>query len=189
MKSIPSRSSLPALLVLLFLCHTSQAQELDPTHGEQKAAMSKLKPLVREWKGSGWIQFGPRRFEFESSEVFVEKAGGLAIVVEGLHHMPMPDGTKRVVHNAVAMINFDAKSDRYRFATQLTNGRAGTYHAMLTEDGDFRWIIPDTPLGKMVYTISFQKDGNYCEIGELVSKSGGRKKFFEMNLQKVKRAT
>ena len=187
MKSSPSLLPLPTLLVVLFLCHTSGAQELDSTHDEQKAAMAKLKPLAGEWKGSGWIQFGPRRFEFQGTEVFAEKAGALAIVVTGLHHMPMPDGTKRVVHNAVGMINFDAKTDRYRFATQLANGRAGTYFATLTADGDFQWTIPKTPLGQMVYTISFQKEGEYHEIGELVSKTKSRQKFFEMNLRRVTR--
>jgi len=189
MKSMNCVSFLPTLLVLLFLSQPNEAQDLNPTHGEQKAAMSKLKPLVGHWKGTGWIEFGPRRFDFESSEIFAEKASGLAIIVEGLHHMAMPDDKRQVVHDAVAMITFDPKSDRYRFVTQLANGRAGTYHATFTKDGDFQWTIPDTPQGKMIYTISFQKDGQCREIGDLVSNSGDRKKFFEMNLRRVKAET
>ena len=185
-KSMKGVSFFPAVGALLLLCLTSEAQELAPTHGKQKAAMAKLKPIVGQWKGTGWIELGPLRFDFESSEVFAEKAGGLGIIVEGLHHMANPDGKKRVIHNAIALINFDPKSDRYRFVTQLANGRAGDYQATITKDGDFQWVIPDTPIGKTIYTISFQKSGEYHEIGELVSKSGDRKKFFEMNLRKVK---
>ena len=147
--------------------------------------MNKLKPMTGEWKGNGWIEMGQRRFNFESSEVFDEKAGGLAIIVGGKHHMHLPDGSKRVVHDAVAMISYDAEAGRYRFITQLANGRSGDYAAQFTEDGDFQWTIPDTPLGKMVYTISIE-NGTYREVGDILTKSGDRKRFFEMNLERVR---
>ena len=176
---------LAAITAILGICVILEAQDIAPTHGKQVAAMKKLQPMLGEWKGDGWIEMGPRRFDFESSEVFAEKAGGLAIVVEGLHRMPMPDGSHRVVHNAVAMINFDAKAGRYRFITQLANGRAGDYEGTLTKEGDFRWVIPDTPLGKIVYTISI-RNGEYRELGELISQAGDRKQFFEMKLKRAK---
>ncbi len=144
--------------------------------------MKKLKPLLGEWTGSGWIEMGPRRFEFESSEVFSEKAGGMAIIVEGIHRMPLPNGEKRVVHDAVAMITYDAEGDHYRFISQLANGRGGDYQGTLTEDGKFRWVIPETPVGKMVYTISMS-DGEYSEIGELTTPGGEKRKFFQMKLR------
>ena len=162
-----------------------RAQEFAPTHDEQSAAMNKLASMVGQWKGDGWIEMGPQRFQFESSEVFSRKAGGLALLVEGIHRMPIPTGESRVIHNAVAMITYDADADRYRFITQLANGRGGDYHGTITADGDFQWIIPDTPMGKMTYTISVE-DGKYSEIGELTLPSGERKKFFEMNLTKSK---
>ena len=172
------------ILVLGILFATNpaiHAQDLSPTHGEQLDAMKKLKPLLGEWTGSGWIKMGPRRFEFESSEVFSEKAGGMAIIVEGIHRMPLPNGQKHVVHNAVAMITYDADGDHYRFISQLANGRGGDYKGTLTEDGEFRWVIPDTPVGKMVYTISIG-DGEYSEIGELTTPGSEKRKFFEMKL-------
>ena len=69
-------------LVVFSMSVGLQAQELAPTHVEQKAAMSELKPLLGKWKGRGWIEMGPRRFDFESSEVFTEKAGGMAIMID-----------------------------------------------------------------------------------------------------------
>lgn len=170
------------VLGILFVTNSAiHAQDLSPTHGEQLDAMKKLKPLLGEWTGSGWIKMGPRRFEFESSEVFSEKAGGMAIIVEGIHRMPLPNGQKHVVHNAVAMITYDADGDHYRFISQLANGRGGDYKGTLTEDGEFRWVIPDTPVGKMVYTISIG-DGEYSEIGELTTPGSEKRKFFEMKL-------
>ena len=69
--------------------------------------MQKLDRLVGSWKGTGWIKMGPRRFDFNCSERFAKKAGGLAITVEGLHKMPLPDGKEPVVHDAFALIKYD----------------------------------------------------------------------------------
>ena len=104
-------------LLVVFLLAPSPiwGQDHAPTHSEQRTAMGKLNHLVGEWKGSGWIQMGARRFEFESSERFASKAGGLAMFVEGLHHVAAPDGTKQVVHDAAAMIVFDPQARHYRF--------------------------------------------------------------------------
>ena len=94
------------------------------------------------------------------------------------------ENSQRVVHDAVAMITYDAKAGRYRFISQLANGRSGNYEGSMTKEGHFQWVIPDTPVGKMVYTISV-RDGKYREIGELISTTGERKQFFEMNLKKT----
>lgn len=178
--------TLAQMLVLCSVCTMLDAQEPTAAQGEQQEAMSKLKPLIGKWKGGGWIAVGEKRYEFESYEDIRSLAGGLAIMLEGRHHMTTNDGKKREIHNAAGMINYNAKSNRFRFATQLASGQAGDYSAILTDRGDFQWTIPETPAGTMVYTISFQKEGRYREVGELVSGDGERKKFFEMNLKKVK---
>lgn len=170
-----------AVVALCFAGQILDAQEQAPTYGQQTVAMSKLKPLLGRWKGSGWIEMEARRYNFESSETFEEQAGGLAISVQGIHRMRLPDGQLRVIHNAFAMINYDAESKKYRFLTQLANGRAGDYIASMTDDGSFQWVIPDTPMGKMVYTISISNN-EYHEIGELEPSAGDRTQFFEMRL-------
>ncbi len=52
----------------------------------------RTKLSIFEWKGNGWIEMGAQRFNLESSEVFAEKASGLAIVVEGLHLAQCSEG-------------------------------------------------------------------------------------------------
>ncbi len=174
-----------SVALLAFSTLPVNAQEMfAPSHGEQLAAMKKLAPMVGEWKGKGWIEMGPRRFDFESSEVFASRAGGLAIVVEGRHQMAFPGGQTREIHNACGMITYDVEKKVYRFVTQLANGRSGDYQGAVPEDGDFQWTIPDSPMGKMVYTIKLG-DGKYTEVGEIVSDKGERKQFFEMTLEKT----
>lgn len=170
---------------LLLLAAPLSAQMEAPDLAERTAAMKKIAVMTGDWTGSGWIQFGPRKSEFSSRESIQTKAGGMALVTEGLHTMKLSDGTERVIHDAFGMITPDPAAGDYRFVTQLATGRGGDYRMKIVGDGQFEWSITGNPQGTMRYTITI-KDGAWNEVGEISSDGKEWKKFFEMNLKQSK---
>src|SRR4028118_2003993 len=92
------------LLLLLVLPMTLMAQAPAPL---QPTEMKKLDFLVGQWKGEGWVQFGPGpRQTFTINESALRKVGGAVILIEGLG----AGGKENVpIHNAFAIVTYDAK--------------------------------------------------------------------------------
>lgn len=51
---------------------------------------------------------GPARQEFTSKETVQAKLGGVAMLIEGLHHAR--DDPGRLVHNALAVVSWEPRS-------------------------------------------------------------------------------
>lgn len=172
-------------VALLLLPVAASAQPWQaPDRAAQAEAMEAIAFLLGDWEGSGWIRMGPERSEFTSSERVRGAAGGLAIVVEGVHRAQLPDGTEKVVHDALGVLTWSSETESYRFATKLENGLGGDYTARRTEAGDLEWAIP-VPGREMRYTIHVEGD-EWRETGSM-STDGGETwtEFFGMTLRRV----
>jgi hypothetical protein len=149
----------------------------------QRVEMKKLEPSVGKWEGTGWIQMGPNKQYFQGTETIQKKLDGLALLVEGrFTDKAKPDA---VIHQTLAVLNFDPREKSYKFKTYLVNGVSGMHNAKLI-DGGWEWgfEIPNGG-GAVRYTIKFTAD-TWFEIGEF-SRDGGKTwvKNFEMTLKKI----
>jgi len=173
-----------AAALLLGLAASAAAQWQAPDLDRQKDAMDRLAFLEGDWDGSGWVRVGPERSEFVSSERVSYAAGGLAMTILGVHRAQLPDGTERVVHDALGVLTWSSEDGAYRFVSKLENGFGGDYRAELTESGDLEWSIP-VPGREMRYTIHVDGD-RWSETG-LLSTDGGEtwSEFFGMTLERM----
>lgn len=146
--------------------------------------MRKLDYLLGEWKGEASVRMGPGKPEHVlQTEVVQSKLGGKVLVINGLGKRKLEDGSAgEVVHEALAVISFDAATQKYRF--DAWTARDG-YVAAWIEPGDRKatWGF-DTPQGgKIRYTITINEKGEWREIGEF-SRDGKTwmPAFFDMTL-------
>lgn len=169
------------ILIGLFTCAalTASAQENFNPEG-QRAEMKKLESLAGQWKGSGWIQQGPKRETFTGTETVQRKLDGLALLVEG----KFQNSEGKTIHETLAVLGFDPKMKGYRFRTYLFDGRSGEHDFKIVGDA-FHWGFSFT--GGTVRYIITTNNNVWLEIGEF-SRDDGKTwmKFFEMKLEKVK---
>jgi hypothetical protein len=140
-------------------------------------AMKKIEFMLGTWKGDGWMQMGPQKHTFASSETVSREVDGLALVIKGLH-----TSEGRLVHNALGVLSANDDGS-YAFHAWLANGRGGVYKGEW-KDGAFVWGM-DTPVGKMRYTIRLDPQGRWFEKGEMSRDGSGWTVFFEMTLSKA----
>lgn len=146
----------------------------------QLAAIDRLAPMLGEWQGSGWIQMGPEgRSEFRQTESIREASGGTTVLVEG-RGVADVDGREVVVHDALAVISFDAAEARYRFAAHTGRGEHRDSELTIVDDGSMVWGF-DTPRGKVRFTI-WIGEGTWREVGAFSSDGEQWLPFLEMNL-------
>ena len=146
----------------------------------QKSEMQKLDSMIGRWSGEGWIQQGARRAEFTGTENVQRKIDGLALLVEG-RFTDKKDSSK-VIHETLAVLNYNPKSAIYDFHTFLVSGGRGMY-PLRVNGAAYEWEI-EFPGGKIIYVITI-KDGVWHETGKM-SRDDGKTwfQFFEMSLKK-----
>lgn len=143
-------------------------------------AMKAVPDLVGKWEGSGWMRQGPGEpAQFVGEENVEARLGGRVLIVEGKHYTP---DRSRVVHHALAALSYDPEKSAYRFDTWLAAATGGSFPAKV-EDGALIWERPN-PERPMRFVIRVAND-TWNEIGE-IQVEGTWRKFFEMNLKKVK---
>jgi len=170
------RRTLVLMLVLLTALSAAAADE-----------MKKLNFLVGEWKGEGWFQMGPGKRELVlQHEIVREKLGGKILLIEGLGHRKLENGSAGdVVHEALAVVSWDEAKKAYRFAAHTAQQSSVDATLELRDNGAV-WGF-DTPQGgKIRYTIRQTEKGDWNEVGEFSRDGTNWMKFFEMTLQKVK---
>jgi len=167
---------LTTILLLTTIC-TIFAQE--NTAEMQRAEVKKLDSMVGQWKGSGWMQQGPNRQTFTGTENVQRKLDGLALLIEG--KFTNPEG--KVIHETLAILDFNTKESKYRFRTYLASGMTGEQDYRLLADG-YEWGF-QTQAGTIRYTIKTTNDV-WFEIGEFSKDGKNWIKIFEMKLEKVK---
>jgi hypothetical protein len=157
-----------------------------PSPDEQLTAMKKLDFLVGQWTGEGWTEFIPgQRRSFRSTETVQRKLDGLLVTIEGLHRGQMGNsGEEVVVHNAFALISYDARAKAYRFQAFTARGNREDAEAKIG-DGKLEWSMKIPQFGDVRYSIALDGKGQWSEVGE-VTRDGKVRKFFEMTLRKAK---
>jgi hypothetical protein len=172
-----NRKILFATVILLagFIGLSAQENNAERLRGEVK----KLESMVGQWKGSGWIQQGPKRETFTGTETVQRKLDGLALLVEG--KFANPEG--KIIHETLAVLAFDPKAKGYRFRTYLASGVSGEHDLRIIPDA-YEWGFSFTG-GEVRYTIKTANDV-WFEIGEFSKDGKTWVKFFEMKLERVK---
>lgn len=159
-----------------------------PDAGRLREAMKSFLPAVGHWRGEGWMQMGPGEPQRSVSEETVEmRLDGLVLVIEGLHHAKLPDGSAgKVVHHALAIVSADSADPAggYRFSTFLADGRAADARGAW-ENGKFVWAPPAPPGRKIRYVVDWSIADRWSEIGEMSTDGTTWTKFFEMNLSRT----
>jgi hypothetical protein len=153
----------------------------------QQEAMKKLGFLVGQWKGESWMEFRPgQRSNSVGTETVQSKLGGLLLTIEGIHRRKV--GEKEagdVMHHAFAVVSYDEKVKRYRFYAFTDRGSYTEAEAKVA-DGKLEWGFRIPRFGDVRYTITVTENGHWSEIGEVSSDGAQWRKFFEMNLVRVR---
>lgn len=172
-----------ALLALMSVPAFAPAQSGPPpdTVPGQIRAMQACSFLVGQWRGEGWMMFGPGdRRAFHQTEDVTSKLNGLLLQIEGLGK----NDAGETVHAALAVLSFDPGERRYRFKSYEHMGRS-VDAAAECRDGTITWILPAGPRS-IRYTIVLNQKGQWYEIGEATTDGKTYQKFFEMTLDRVK---
>jgi len=150
--------------------------------------MRKLDFLTGEWRGEAWMQMGPDKKGYAVQRELVQsKLGGEVLLVEGQGRLKLADGTGgQIVHDAMAVVSWDDAKKTYRFATWVAGRGESETTLDLVAPNTAVWAI-DSPRGRTRFTITVTEKGQWKEVGEHSSDNGATwRKFFEMNLTKVK---
>lgn len=94
---------------------------------------------------------------------------------------------ERVVHDALAMVAWDAARARYVMSTYRAGQGAGAPEIQVT-DGTIVWSL-DNPRGKVRFTIQLDKQGRWVERGEYSADGQAWHEFFGMTLTRTAEAT
>lgn len=170
------------LLIFLVTAGSMIAQDKPQT---PKQALEKIAFMAGKWKGSGW-QIGQDRQKhtFQQTEDIYLTGAGEVMVIHGLGKSTDPgSGEERVVHDAVAMLTYNAREEQYDFRSYVVGRGGGNYTGKITGENQFEWYL-DTPNGKIRYTISLNDKGQWHEIGEIAMGENWFQ-FFEMTLDKL----
>ena len=156
-----------------------------PDVAKLREAMQPFRPAVGHWRGESWMQMGPGEPQRSIGEETVEmRLDGLVLIVEGLHHAKLADGSAgKVAHHALAIASADPDGG-FRFSTFLADGRAADARGNW-ENGKFVWTPPAPPGRQMRYIIDWSVADHWTEIGEMSTDGTTWTKFFEMNLTRA----
>lgn len=174
------------LIVLLCLLAFTALAKAQAPNGALTAEVKKLDFLVGEWKGEGWIEFGPnQRYTFVETESVQSKLGGEVVLIEGLGKKVVGGQQAEVViHNAMAMVCYDAKAKQLRFRAYQAGGRSVDSEAKVA-NGQLEWGLEEGGRS-MRFIIKLDAADRWFEIGEVSTDGKTWRQFFEMKLQRVK---
>jgi hypothetical protein len=181
MKTAPKLALAAALIVVAVV--GVFAADPPTAKAVQRAEMKKLDWLVGQWKGTGWMQMGPKgRREFTIIETVQGKLDGLVLVVEG-QGTSKEDGSS--VHTALAFVSYDEQAKTFRWRAFTAEGRATDTEAKVGAD-TLEWGLEIGQRGRMRYTIKLNQKGEWFEVGEMTQDGRTWQKFFEMTLGREK---
>ena len=150
--------------------------------------MRKLDFLVGDWKGEAQVLSGPGRGEQAiQTETVRWKLGGKTLLVEGLGRKKLDGGTTgEIVHDALGVVWYDETARQFRFdAWTAARGHVDAWFEA-GDDHSARWGFDVPEGGKIRFTISLTKEGQWHEVGEYSPDGTRWFKTMEMTLTKVK---
>ena len=150
-------------VAVVALAGTAAAQAPDPAAA--RAAIDRLAPMVGRWRGDAWMaREGGQRVQTVMTETVERKLGGVALLIEGVGRLPADSGGEpRVVHHALAVLSFDARSGSYQMRSYLASGLWGDF-AVTPVEGGVSWSRA-VPGGTVRNTARFTAD-EWHEVGE-----------------------
>lgn len=145
------------LSAFIFVSSIAYAQKYETDKVDQQA-ISKLKFIVGEWSGTGWMMDRDgQKHSFDQTEKVAFKLDNTALLIEGLGKS---DGN--IIHQAMAVVRYNKEEKNFDFYSNLSNGHGGAFKAELIGD-KFQWY----PIENIRYTISLNNQGQWYEIGEM----------------------
>jgi hypothetical protein len=177
------KKAVESLLWLLVFCVPLSAQTAT---SPQVEGMKKLDFLAGEWKGEGWISFGPGKpHTFTQIETVQAKLGGILLVVEGLGKSTEAGKEGTIVHNAFAVASYDDKAKQIRWHAYTADGRYVDTDLKPIQERVLQWSIT-SPGSTIRFTINLSEKDQWFETGEFSQDGKSWMKFFEMKLQRTK---
>jgi hypothetical protein len=175
------------LVALVLLFASSGLAQAQAANSEGREAVKKLNFLVGQWKGEGWVQFGPGQRQTVSAIESVQvKLGGEVLLIEGLGRNRTEGNQPEVTgHDAIAFLYYDAKARVFRFQAHRAGGLAVDSEAKVT-DRSFEWGFSVERAGMFRFTMNLTDKDEWFEIGETSRDGKTWHKFLEMTLQRVK---
>jgi hypothetical protein len=145
-----------------------------------QTAMLRLAPMEGNWKGEGWIQIGQNRHNFIQEEVISLKANKTVVEVEGLGKDKISGET---VHQAFAVISFDADNGAYQMMAVRADGKVLNPTIAYNDAGNLEWGFNVQNGGKVKFTIEI-RNGAWKESGMFSMDGTKWMPFLEMELKK-----
>ncbi|MGI9148783.1 MAG: hypothetical protein ACR2IK_19925 [Chloroflexota bacterium] len=142
--------------------------------------------LEGQWQGDGWIAVASGRQTFVETETVTWKLSGAALLIEGRGTHAQPAAAEPiVVHDALAVLTYNASAERYDFRAYQADGGAVNADASVV-DGTLVWGFQPDPTAptSIRYTISVSDAGEWHEVGELSPDGQAWRQFFEMTLHR-----
>jgi len=159
-----------------------RAQGPGPDGSANRAAIQRLDFMVGHWKGEAWMLRGAERVQTTMTETIERKLGGVVLLVEGTGAIP-GEGTApgRVVHNALAVVSFDAQSGGYVMRSYVASGLWGDF-ALTPIEGGVSWSR-EVPGGRVRNTAKIG-NGEWHEVGEFSRDGTTWTQIMEMKLRR-----
>jgi hypothetical protein len=165
-------------LILTLLAAPVLAEEVDK---QQVAAIAPLAWMAGEWRGEASMKSPAGDQGSLSWERVTLAAGGTALLIQGRHHRRNADGSAgEVVHDTAGLLQFQPRTGKYRFVTQLANGRSGDFEARV-EGQKMIWFLPAAEGQQMRYEIQRNAAGQWVEDG-FFCRGEACQPFFKMTL-------
>lgn len=165
---------------MLVIYTFAQAQPTLQPSEELKKAILLLEPFEGNWNGEGWIQMGPTKHTFQQKETISLKANRTILQIEGLG---TESETKEVVHQAFAIISYDAVKANYQMLAVRADGVVIHPEATLQSAGNLEWSFTVANGGHVKFVIEI-KDNTWVEKGMFSRDGTNWTPFMEMNLKK-----
>lgn len=169
-------------VVAMLLASQVPASDSKPTADP----LGPLRAFVGTWRGEGWMEYTPgARRTSMVTETVQPKAGGEVLVVEGLgRSRDSATGGETTVHNAFAVIWYDAATKRIMFHAFKAGGI--NHHTELELiPGGMRWALPAPNGGHVRFTARLNEQTQWHEVGEISRDGQTWTQFMEMTLDKV----
>ena len=175
---------LRVVMLLSLLCTPLMAQAPNAAAVEQ---MKKLSFLIGQWKGEGWVQYGPGpRVTVTTTESVQSRLGGEVLLVEGLGRNKMDNSNAELTgHDAIALMFYDVETGTFRFQAHRARGLSVDTEIKVTPGG-FEWGFQDERAGTLRFTMKLTDKGEWFEIGEMSRDGKTWSKFVETKLERVK---
>ena len=153
---------------------------LEPS-AQVKTAMEKVEFMEGSWVGSGWIQMGPQRHEFQQTEQVTFHANRTVLTIDG-RGTDATDSTA-VIHQAFAVLSYDQQAGKYLMRAIRADGNHVDADFSVEADGTIIWGFSHPMAGQIRYTIR-HTDGQWVESGAMSRDGETWIPFLEMHLSK-----